>query len=124
MEILTFQEQDQIFNEIYTEELDELIIDGEESLRGTEATTEQYSLENYFLVCTWHICSSKKITNVQVEKIKQLLPLWYTLYFKQIYPFLINVYSLRIIDIYSTGTNTMELVIVIDSSEARLRNII
>ena len=84
MEILTFQEQDQIFNEIYTEELDELIIDGEESLRGTEATTEQYSLENYFLVCTWHICSLKKITNDQVDKIKQLLPFWYTLYFKQI----------------------------------------
>ena len=37
---------------------------------------------------------------------------------------MINVYSLKIIDIYATGTNTIELVIVIDSSEARLRNII
>lgn len=124
MEILTFQEQDQIFNEIYIEELDELIIDGEESLRGTEATTEQYSIEDYFLPLKWHITSSQKINNAKIEIIKQSLSTWYALYFKKIYPYMINVYSLKIIDIYTTGINTIELVIVIDSSEARLRNII
>ncbi|ORO92466.1 hypothetical protein [Streptococcus mitis] len=124
MHILSFYEQDQIFNEIYSKELDDLIVAGEESLRGTEATTEQYSIEDYFLPLKWHITSSQKINNAKIEIIKQSLSTWYALYFKKIYPYMINVYSLKIIDIYATGTNTIELVIVIDSSEARLRNII
>ena len=124
MNILSFYDQDQIFNEIYSKELDNLIVAGEESLRGTEATTEQYSIEDYFLAVKWHITSSQKINDAKIEIIKQSLSAWYALYFKKIYPYLVNVYSLRIIDIYSTGTNTIELVIVIDSSEARLRNII
>ncbi|MFS9009856.1 hypothetical protein [Streptococcus infantis] len=124
MHILSFYEQDKIFNEIYSKELDNLIVAGEESLRGTEATTEQYSIEDYFLAVKWHITSSQKINDATREIIKQSLSAWYALYFKKIYPYLVNVYSLRIIDIYSTGTNTIELVIVIDSSEARLRNII
>ena len=124
MHILSFYEQDQIFNEIYSKELDDLIVAGEESLRGTEATTEQYSIEDYFLALKWHITSSQKINNAKTEIIKQSLSAWYALYFKKIYPYMINVYSLKIIDIYGTGTNTIELVIVIDSSEARLRNII
>jgi hypothetical protein len=124
MNILSFYDQDQIFNEIYSKEIDNLLRNGEESLRGTEATTEQYSIEDYFLAVKWHITSSQKINDAKIEIIKQSLSAWYALYFKKIYPYLVNVYSLRIIDIYSTSTNTIELVIVIDSSEARLRNII
>lgn len=124
MHILSFYEQDKIFNEIYSKELDNLIVAGEESLRGTEATTEQYSIEDYFLAVKWHITSSQKINDAKIEIIKQSLSAWYALYFKKIYPYLVNVYSLRIIGHYRTGTNTIELVIVIDSSEARLRNII
>ncbi|EFM36266.1 hypothetical protein HMPREF9189_0078 [Streptococcus sp. oral taxon 071 str. 73H25AP] len=124
MHILSFYEQDKIFNEIYSKEIDNLLLNGEESLRGTEATTEQFSIEDYFLAVKWHITSSQKIDDARIEIIKQSLSGLYALYFKKIYPDLVNVYSLRIIDIYSTSPNTIELVIVIDSSEARLRNII
>ena len=124
MHILSFYEQDKIFNEIYSKEIDNLLLNGEESLRGTEATTEQFSIEDYFSAVKWHITSSQKIDDARIEIIKQSLSGLYALYFKKIYPDLVNVYSLRIIDIYSTSPNTIELVIVIDSSEARLRNII
>ena len=72
MHILSFYEQDQIFNEIYSKELDDLIVAGEESLRGTEATTEQYSIEDYFLPLKWHITSSQKINDAKIEIIKFL----------------------------------------------------
>ena len=124
MHILSFYEQDKIFNEIYSKEIDNLLLNGEESLIWTEATTEQFSIEDYFLAVKWHITSSQKIYDARIEIIKQSLSGLYALYFKKIYPDLVNVYSLRIIDIYSTSPNTIELVIVIDSSEARLRNII
>ncbi len=46
MNILSFYDQDQIFNEIYSKEIDNLLLNGEESLRGTEATTD-YILKKY-----------------------------------------------------------------------------
>lgn len=119
--VLSFKEQDEIFHSICNEKFFKELPDYEESLRPTSSTTDQSSLYNYSLSCHWHLAFVDKITDDNVAKLEKSLSSLYISNFYKVYPEYFNFYTLKIIDIKKTF-GSIDILIVIDTSEARLRN--
>ena len=71
--------------------------------------------------CHWHLAFVDKITDDNVAKLEKSLSSLYVSNFHKVYPEYFNFYTLKIIDIKKTF-GAIDILIVIDTSEARLRN--
>lgn len=118
---LTFNDHDRIFNEIAKDNFWDDFPDMEESLRGTRFNRCVTTFNEYFLPCRWHLTFLDDITDREVNKIYHSLPSLYLTYFQKVFPCYVNFYSLRLIDAERTA-QTIDMTLVIDCSEARVRN--
>ncbi|MGV3161784.1 hypothetical protein ACEF17_01845 [Streptococcus hyovaginalis] len=121
--LLSFEENDRIFNEIAKDNFWDDFPNMEESLRGTRFNRSVTSFNEYFLPCRWHLTFLDDITESDLVKIYHSLPSLYLTYFQKVFPNYTNFYSLRLIDAERTA-QTIDMTLVIDCSEARVRNLL
>lgn len=121
--VLSFKEQDCIFHRIFSEPMFLNLPEAEESLRPTKLTSSPTEIDNYFLTCRWYLSFTKDIAQSDLIKLIRLLPTLYLSNFQRVYPDFVNLYTLRIIDFQFTS-NSVDILIVIDNSEAHMRNLL
>lgn len=123
LKLLTFKEQDRIFHRIFSEPFWNKLPACEESLRPTSTTKASTNIDNYFLSCRWHLTFESDITKNDTLELVHSLPTWYLSNFQRVYPNFVNLYTLRIIDFQFTSSS-VDILIVIDNSEAHMRNLL
>lgn len=123
LKVLSFNDQDRIFHRIFSEPIFSQLPKSEESLRPTFSTNDPDNIDEYFLCSKWHLAFIDELKKDDVIKLASLLPNLYLSNFHKEYPNFYNFYTLRVIDVQNTA-HTIEFLIVIDSSEARIRNLL
>lgn len=123
LKVLSFNDQDRIFHSISSDSFWDNLPACEESLRPTFSTKEPINIDEYFFSSKWHLEFVDEVKNDDVIELATLLPSLYLLNFQKEFPNFLNLYSLRVIEIQNTS-HTIEFIIVIDSSEARIRNLL